>query len=283
MMTLRLWRALHYIPEMHPVFQHIHYARNRADVRYVWAVVIAIGGVMLVSTPGLFVFNILIFPLIYSVFNVTLNTVVWAMNICTTITNERSRNTYDLLCLTPDGGLVINWIIGAEAVNYRDVLNRASADTIMLLQIIGVFPILASIAALFTPGIEQRDSTLVVTLTITAVVIYLSLDFMQSVVTGCLLAMLTANRITNANDARMWTLGLFLTIQMITYVALLASVMVGAMVLANTPTIPSLMKYITPFIITLIFLMIRELAIRGLFRVLTDTLNGDPAQLIRSA
>lgn len=279
-MVWRLWRALQDTPEMHPIFQRVHTLRGRADARIIWLGVTVVIITTALLAPSLFFLNMLLLPLLYAVFNVTLNTLIWAMNICQTIIQERLRGTYDLLCLTPDGALTVNWIICTDTVNHRDVLRRSHADSALLLQVIGVFPVMASLAALLTPNLNARDNTVAATVTITGVIAFLLIDHLYSVISGVLIALLVANRTTSPVDARLWTFILYVSLQVGTVLLLLTGTLAASTLTSGLPSDLLLVRLTVPLLIMLALIVAREVLVRVLFRQVVDTLNGESAQVL---
>lgn len=179
-LTWRLWSALRYPDELHPLFQRVQ--RLPIDIpgkrllrpvythrvfKFVWGFLSALLSVVVVVVA----------PVALLVVSNLLGALV-AFNVMGTINRERDQGTYDLLALTPSGLGASNWLIAAAWTQRLGAVDRlASLRTLAI--------ILLTIALLSSVGAERYSP-----ITMLALLVALNLDAIQSLIAGCLSGML---------------------------------------------------------------------------------------------
>jgi len=271
--SLRLWRSLSRVPRYHPLADRLHFERHYARVGTLW------GGVATVLVLLVMTLGVAILPLIYFFANMTLNGAAWAGNIAYTIARQRTNNTYDLLCLLPDGALRLNWLICAEVLHHKNLLRRAQEDTMILVQVVGALPVIGLASLILLNGdTDARLTALTSLVFVLSIIATLVIDYPQSVVAACLVGAMAGNRVKTPRDARVWAMLVTVTLQMAFYalLAVMVAVMVWYYEQSETPVLWT--GVLAPVAIVLVYGMLREMINRVLLRALSRMLNGDTTE-----
>jgi hypothetical protein len=292
MMTWRLWRALTHPPYRHPLFWRTVSTREPDAITWrpwVNARIVLAGLVLLVCggmvfprhINGIVMAGFLIIPflLLIFTFNGLIYGLVWGVKISSSIAKSYEANTFDLLALAPTGALGATWAMGTGCL-YRNRnlgdLNFPETWTIRLFVIIFTAMTLGSMSG------PDRGSNLVMLVLVYVLVLMAGfyVDDIQSIILGSLVGMLTPIYARTRLDARLWTLGTYLLIQITTYVCSLLS---GFVLL---PTFYQQLEITGPYtrlslpiMGLIVFFGIRELLITALWHDLARRLNADPKEL----
>ncbi len=203
MLTWRLWAALRFPDETHPLFERLQHQsielpgsrllrplyENRV-FRLLWRILLFV----------LPVITVVIAPLALLLASNLLGALL-AFNIMNTINREREQGTYDLLGMTPNGLGAANWLIAAAWTKRLGAVDRLA--TMRTLAII-----LLSIAVFAMLGAEGLPPV-----PILALLIGLNLDAIQSLIVGCLSGMLAQQ--FEGSGSPFAALGLFAFVQVI--------------------------------------------------------------------
>lgn len=275
MMTWRLWRALQSPPYRNPLFQRA--IRPRPQVYQVYldrilviGFVAMLGGICFFSSivlPLVFIASVglIVFPLLGVLFSGTVLGTLWAHEISSIISGEHERGTYNLLCLCPSGALGVNWAICTGCLYRHRALERINSTQRVIF------------AFLITVSVNVRESQFelaLIVLYIAALTVAFHIDYVQSVVLSGLIGLYTASIVANRTDARLWTVGLFLFLQLAVYVLswILGFVLVPGLYVVlhfeGTYADISLLAFRL-----VIFYAIREGVITGLWYLLLGRLN----------
>lgn len=273
MTTWQLWRNIKLPVDLHPVFWHIKMSRHKTDSRLIWGTAAVLAIITFFVFPDAIIILLVMAPLFYALMNVSINGVVWTVNTAETLTRERERGTYDILCVIPDGALQVNWIVFVERLHYKQSLNNSLGEMRSMLMVMGMIS-----AFIFFGGVVDANASTTYQVTIMLAMIFavglaMYIDYIQSVITSGLVAIITANLTVNPSDARLWSITSFITIQVVMYTILIAFIWIVSNVYAGFDRIPLLIGIITPSLVVLLFVAIRELLIWTLWRWLTDRLN----------
>lgn len=273
MITWQLWRNINMPVHSHPVFWHIKASRNKTDSRLIWITAGILAILTFIVFPDTIILLLILAPLFYALMNVSINGVVWTVNTAETLTRERERGTYDILCMIPDGALKVNWIVFIERLHYKESLENSIGEMRSMLMMLG----LVATFILFGGIIDANERTTyqvgIMLAIMTSVGIGLYIDYIQSVITSGLIAITTANSTVNPADARMWSIAGFVTTQVVMYTVLITLAWLVGNITSWVGELPLLIAVLTPFIVMFIFVGIRELFIRVLWLWLTDRLN----------
>lgn len=180
MITWKLWRALRFPDEDHPLFQRLQ--RQPIDLpgkrlfrpvyenrvfKLLWSVIAALLPVILVLiAPGALLLAANGFGALV------------AFNIMSTINRERQQGTYDLLALTPMGLGASNWLIAVAWTQRLAAVDRLGGVRILTI-------ILLTIVLFSSLGSENLTP-----ITVLALLVALNLDAIQTIISGCLCGML---------------------------------------------------------------------------------------------
>lgn len=254
-LTWTLWHALNHPPTLHPLFW---LTRRRlpssamGNLQLNWAEKVALiyllvlALLLMISSTRVFVIHpallgvlvgLLTLPIIVlvlgllqvTVFSGTYHGLNWATQISRLILHERANHTFELLCLLPAGALAGIWAIATGYLYQCSQFNRALQTRILILRVIGL------LAALYLAPVLLRDPYVftVVVVPVGCFIFALYLDFVHSAILAIQIAILTALHTDNLLDARLWSVGGFLTGQVLTYTLtlMLASVILPRLLL----------------------------------------------------
>jgi hypothetical protein len=174
LLTWRLWRALRYPDEIHPLFQRVQ--AQPLDIpgrKVVRALSPLYEATAFLLSVVLFVVAPLALVLVANLFGA-----VVAYNVMSAIQRELDQRTYDLLALTPMGLGRANWLIAAACAHRLDVVDRLAS-----LRSLALIMLLLLIFYLSRSGIFPA-------LTLLIAFVALNLDAIQSLIIGCLSGML---------------------------------------------------------------------------------------------
>jgi hypothetical protein len=212
-------------------------------------------------------------------FNGLIYGLVWGVKISSTIARSYESSIFDVLSLSPHGALGATWAMGTGCL-YR---NREFGDlkfpetwTIRLFIIVFVSMAMGTFSG------ARRANELALPVMIYALVLIATfyLDDIQSIVLGSLMGMLTPAYARNRTDARLWTMGLYLLIQVATYLSALIVGFVVLPALYNQIGVDSIAGEITlPLVSFIVFCSVRELSISLIWRNLAERLNASPGEL----
>lgn len=290
--TRRLWFALRHPPLTNPVFQRtcLTDAYTRRLMRVVEALAPAtllLGSVLVVAMwvlpsvtllPRLFlVWGVA--PLAFIVLDGTLFGALWAGAVGRAIADEYMRKRYDLLCLSPSGVWGVNWAL-CTACLYRNGLFEVVHTQRKSIIYRVLLPASALLVLGFALSAEERGAALFsLTIAYGCTFIVLMVDYMHSMVTCSLSGILAPALARNTLNAPLWALGIFLLVQLAVYVT------VAVLDLAVLPTLYSgwnlngIYADISLALVRLaLYLIVRELASRALWRVTLHRLNLDKAE-----
>ena len=210
--------------------------------------------------------------------NIPLRTLLLALNVGGRIAREREKATYDLLRVTPPGGLAAHWAIFTGHLYYNKYHEKA--DPLMNWISIGFVAGTMLGLALSSNANEPALVTLVIVLTLTA---GLFIHDVQATLLAGLLGMLTPMYTRTSGEARAWAGSLLLTLLLTTYAAV---ALLGLLLLPAFSRLLAIGEQVTELVYPCVLLMtayaLPELFISSLWRTLlrrTDAQPGDLAAL----
>jgi hypothetical protein len=272
LLTWRLWRALRYPDEIHPLFQRLQaqsiqfpgrrlllpFAETVGGLLRVAVITLVIVSMLTAATLGLRSSDraaLLFIPpaalvLVSNGFGALI-----AFNIMSTINHERERHTYDLLAVTPMGLGASNWLIAAACAYRLNAVDRMAQ--------VRTLAVLVMILLIFI----SFEGTIFAPLTMLALLLTLNLDAIQSLTIGCLSGMLA--QLFREKGAPFAALAIFAFAQIIAvYLPMtgLAILLFDALrrMIADTWLANSLIALV---MLALLFLL-REAIIQGMWRAL---------------
>jgi hypothetical protein len=291
MITWRLWRALTCPPFKHPLFWRIVMTREPEGPARRWpSGYVALGLIVLficsgalfprqITTIALAAFMIVPILLLIFTFNGLIFGLVWGMKISSTIARIYEAAIFDVLSLSPSGALGATWAIGTGCL-YRNRefgdLNFPETWTIRL------FVVIFASMALGTVSGARRANELVVPVLVYALVLIVAfyIDDIQSIVLGSLVGMLMPLYARNRLDARLWTMGLYMLIQVTTYLSVLVVGFTLLPAFYEGMAITGNYRHVAlPLLSLAMFYGVRELALTLLWNNLAQRLNANPREL----
>jgi hypothetical protein len=283
MITRRLWRILQTPPSGHPLFQRLFYERNRATWERIrsglWSVTLVIAIAMLIAMPIIFFFILVTGPLVYAILNTLFFNALWLMDISGTLAREISQKTYELYCLMPVGSLGIDWIISADRIHYNNGLQRSINEILGVVQLLSLVTMFFMIGFLISNPAQEQSQLIAVLSVLVALIAWMYLDHIQSTLCVVCLGILAGRQTRTIGDARLWSLILFLTLQIGWYLLILLAGILVVVIMMRVPILPTWLSLsLTPWIAVGISVGGRELLLRFLWRrvlVMTNAQSTD--------
>lgn len=282
----RLWQALDLPPSRHPVYQRV---MNRADdgsadaptvlrglmLLFAILLLIPLAQILIVVFALLAVIN---FALIATLYGVS-----WAMRIATWITREKINGTFDLLAITPDGGLGATWILITANIYHHNAFRDCSHNTNRFRTVMIVVGSLTAVAAfLFSGGTRTDWSEVFELLMLFSVLSWTAiplsyLNFVQATLVGGLIGAWTGMQGHTTGDARVTAFGLFMLTQVGMLLVLAVASLVVVPVTFDLLALPDgLLRYLTSGAIALLAVYIYSVILVGvLWRRVTGLLDQD--------
>lgn len=282
MMSLRLWQAIQNSGgSEHPLFKRMTLMDlspgKRLPVRLMTGASM-VAGLMFICVismliPPYLIHNLALLPLLMPLFVVLLaiggtgNGLGWAGNISAVIVHEHTSSTFDLLSTTPGGALGACWAIAMGCLHRNnDLSTRTSLQTQVAWGGFFMSGVIVFVIYLntWTQAAARWPGNIALILFPLVAIYYI--DYVQSVVMSVQVGLLGASYRQHIGEARVLSMGLFLSVQTLTYAIagvialwLLPLLGIGGIGLAGLRVIA--------------FFGVRDLAILGLWRQLTHRLN----------
>lgn len=291
-MTWALWRALCAPNFDHPLYQRLAMHRNRLGFGS-WQFSFMIGMIglfffMVMFAPMLLILMLIASPILYITLTATFFGVLTTVHVSGAVVRERLGERYELLCLTPDGGMGVNWMIYTGRMHQENILEQGLSECWTIVRIllsIAFFMMLGGLLSLSgTPETQAPEATRFV-ISFAVLLVSLSgavyLDYVQSILVGGLLGLVIGNITRSLSDARIWSIALFIFQQILVYgVIFLLGLVIAPTIIGLFIRNDLIIGLATPPLVVLALYGIRELMIHGLWRWLTQRLNSDPQQSI---
>jgi hypothetical protein len=268
--TWILWSRLRY-PPVHPLFARVQRTtfapRTGTFIRgIVLPGVFLSGGICTLIGPVE-----LPLPVLLPAAMVVLSSayvVGWAVAITMTIAGEQERGTYDEMCVTPSGAEGINLAICAACLHHDDALGCID---LLRRWITGMF-LFVLVTVLLMTGVQAEASGagefLIALVTVVLVSAVLYAEHVQSIVMGCLAAMLLPASNRNTIEMRAASVMGFLLLQ---FGTLLLSLPAG-LIFSNGNEVSLI------WLSLVVFYVSRECLIVTLWRLLAYRLNFNAAE-----
>ena len=295
MLTYRLWRALQNPPLDDPLFDRMsnppRHQRQGATLhelapalaptaRWVMgiAALIIAPAIIIVGSPILMML-IFLLPLLLAltfVFSGTLYGTVWTIIVSGALARERREGTYELLCLSPSGALGACWRIAAGCLHRSDAFQRVAKyvrRSVLLISIPAFLIAINNIAPELAPPIRW----LLVLVNMGAIITAFAVDLAQSVVVSNLVGMLVPTYIQRRIDTQVWSAGIFLALQLLTYLLMWQIGFRAVNVLFDGLALNGWLADLTlPLLRLWLFYAARERLIRYLWDILLERLGAVP-------
>jgi hypothetical protein len=223
--------------------------------------------------------------LVLLVFNGTVFGGWWAAQMAALLADLRARGVDDLYAVQPSGRLGLHLAISSGILHrleslpnlHRTIQTTCAVIAALILFSLGIILINAQVR---TDTLAEQRATLNsldVTFNLLTLLALFYLDHLSSMVLCALCGMLAPTWASRPMDARLWAVSLFLSLQGVSYAAwgLLALWLLPALVPASIGGWDRLLVLTTQL---LLFLLVREAAIRALWCLLLHRLEVGPAE-----
>lgn len=273
LITWTLWHHLRH-PPAHILFQKaLKRSVDSSPIRFTIAIAPLVGLLACCGIEMLLISLKLSIPILALAVMVTLSSgyvITWVIRISASITGERERGTYDLLCLSPPGALGANWALCAASLHHDDALGWIDFLRRLLTGLLLLILLIVLLTTAFRENAPDPLQFLGLFLDMLLLAAMAYVEHVQAIVLGSLVGMLVPAFSRTRVDVRVWGAVVFVMIQAI---ALMMALLAGLVILPAWHTDIS-----SIFISLLVFYLIREGSIIALWRRLIYQLNVNPAE-----
>lgn len=216
----------------------------------------------------------------------TLSGAGWASQIAVDIARERESGAYDVLATSPQGAPGASWRLCAAALNRHGAFGSEDAERVWLLRtffcVVVIYAVVVSPTMRLDPdGLFRVESLLIGIVNLSALLVALRVDDVQSVVTSGLVGMLVPTYTRQPNEARAWSVVGFLAVQVSAYLLVFALGFVVLPALLDPSSVT--LSLALPVLRVVLFALIREAVNRALLAVLAARFETIPDDLYRAA
>jgi len=209
-----------------------------------------------------------------------------AIRVGSVIAREHENDTFNLLSLSPGGGLGASWAMCTSSL-YRnrdfERLHEVMRGTVI---VGGIILVGGTLLTLFLQSDKFSRPPIPVLPTILKLVSFITvliaiyIEYLQSTVLGSVVGITVPTFTQNRLDTSVYTFGGFLFLQITTY---LLAYLIGFVILPNLyerlHIIGDYAEMSLSIMRLAIFFLIREAMITGLWRVIVTRLNASPSEL----
>jgi hypothetical protein len=285
MTTWKIWRALHNPPALHPVFKRVVLLPASTDNQQNvgWAsltihLVLGLGQ----HYPTIL---LLLMPIILLFTGITYG-IDCAIRVGNAIAKEHENDTFNLLSLSPSGALGASWAMCTSSLYHNRDFDRfhsimRGTITIAIITIVLIASVLIigrskEVNRAYQPALP----TVIHIVDLTAVMLALYFEYMQSAIVGSLIGMFVPTYTQNRVDTRIYTFGGFLFLQIATYfLAYLIGFMILPELYNRLQIVGEEIEMSLSILRLAVFFIIREIMITALWRILVERLNARPSEL----
>lgn len=292
MLTWRLWGILRTPPIAHPLFQYTVETLAQETRYLIWFSPFSFISLLLYILLGAWFVPLIALPLLFSplpgflvmvwVFTGTFYGIVWLLMISRTLVRNIGYGVYDLISLSPSGALSAVIAVTTGCLYRSRAFRLINAQRSRILHLMLIMPVLSLVLMTLAMMGSNREfiqmAFVIITTSIAGAAVF-RVDHMQSIVLGILIGMtLPMFRKRGFNTAV--GVGLFLTVQLISYSILLLLMFVA---LPYWLRIVGLDGWYTDTLVLLlsvsVFYCLREGIIRLFWMALLRELDADKADL----
>jgi hypothetical protein len=285
--TWKLWRMLKNPPRNHPLFMRMSKAQAAPLPRHINIAAMSILVVMIcfltaVIPPLLSV--ALFLPVLFAVFNGSVYGLVWAVRVSRTIVHEHEQRTFEILSIAPDGALGSSWAICTGCIHRSRAFDHLRPFSLEEFALAWVVSLILS-AGKWQQYINSFQENLflfpILVLLTYSLLLVLTFYFnnIQSVIIGVLVGIGMPIYVRSRLDAQVWAVGLYMLIQIVTY---LLTWILGGVLLPMVLTTGIASEVLSAFLSLGLFFLLRETVIALLWRWLVFQLNSDTNEIQQS-
>lgn len=235
------------------------------------------GCVLILFSPVLLIPGIVFLSAVYGL--------RWAVQIASSIANERESGRYDLLAISPPGVIGIGRIVMSACLHRNESLEQTEAGGTWLMR--GFFAVTVMlIAASLTPAIIPKDSELtgrgglIVAVYLLTMALAMYIDHLHSVVLAAVVGILVPIYATRRLDASAAAFILYLVIQVLTFVlTLLVGFSIAPSVLEALQVSAVASALTLPIVRLIVFAGSREVIVHYLWKILVRETDATPSEV----
>ncbi len=289
MISFKLWRALSRPPRRHPLFQYVLSGTKREEPQVTSGFVVWV----LMLAALIFIIAVIVQPVMWFILAmfVSLNSFYaarWVLRIARTIVQEKESRRYDLLASLPVGLLGTSWALTTGAVHKRSSF-RWLPYLVLMIAIIACIALcgLSTLILTLLEELSENEITLARNLDfarsgiiVMPFVILFYFDHVYSILTAIVFGQIVSIDVRDVAEGQIRALTGFLVIQLLTYIFSLGIallVLPGFLTASGFTEVEHLVMI--GFAGVLIFIMLRESIVFGLWRYLTISLEADHKEM----
>ncbi|MBI1277441.1 MAG: hypothetical protein GC179_04875 [Anaerolineaceae bacterium] len=252
----------------HPLYQRII---TQAPYIMPWYM----GCVLILFSPLLLIPGIVFLSAVYGL--------RWAVQIASSIANEREAGRYDLLVISPPGTIGIGRIVMSACLHRNESLEQTETGGTWLMR--GFFTVVVMlIAASLTPPIIPNDAELlggvIVMVYLLSMGLAMYIDHLHSIVLAAEVGILVPTFAMRRLDASAAAFIVYLVIQIATFVlTLLVGFSIAPRVLELLQVSDVASAFTLPILRLLIFAGSREVIVRYLWKMLVRETDATPSEV----
>ncbi|RMF79747.1 MAG: hypothetical protein D6737_10315 [Chloroflexi bacterium] len=209
--------------------------------------------------------------------------IVWTMRTGEIVARSHENGVYDLICLYPGGSFGANWALCNGALHRGSTFDMLHGVLTILVGIgtvaLGMIIIVVISFTLF--GSPLQGVATAVQLVVSGLIVLAAyyLDFAQSMVLSSIVGLLVPTVVPTRNDSRVGAAVIFITIQITIYaLGILVALLLLPALFNRIGVSGEAIGIVLTFLRLSFFIVLREIIIRGLWRMLTDRLNAPAHQ-----
>lgn len=233
------------------------------------------GCVLILFSPVLLIPGIVFLSAVYGL--------RWAVQIASSIANEREMGRYDLLAISPPGVLGIGRIVMSACLHRNESLEQTEAGGTWLMR--GFFTVTVMlIAASLTPAIIPKNAELfggiIVAVYLLTMALAMYVDHLHSVVLAAEVGILVPIYATRRLDASAAAFILYLVIQVLTFLlTLLVGFSIAPSVLEALQVSAVASALTLPIVRLIVFAGSREVIVHYLWKILVRETDATPSEV----
>ncbi len=284
-MTWQLWHILRNPPRQHPLFwrtlQRPNTLLTPLGTRLLRILLVLGGLLMVVLSPPLalvlLIYGVVLLPVTVLMFSGVIYGGYNAIMIATHLAQEHRQGRYELLQVTPSGATFIDVIVSAGCLHRGNRFQQV--HKLVRFTAYSIFIALSLVAGFIwlslTVNPSGNSNNQAVVQQILPIVLFLLgacavfyIDHIQSIITGCLIGMLTPYYTQSALEVRVISVMLFCFVQMSAYLLTVGMLLIIAPLIQRSLNDLPLAYVATMLAAVSLFYVVREGTIRALWRVL---------------
>jgi hypothetical protein len=201
--------------------------------------------------------------------------VIVTVRLSAFLTRMRENRVYDLLCLLPAGAIHTNWSVCVVYLHHTQTFRYVGSETTWIVRFLFSQVVVFASAR---PNPSAWEGPLLALTQVLILFLIFHIDDTQSLVLGCLLAILSSSHNRSVLDARTFSLLSYLLVQFIAYTSTFLLAFTGLRAIYGYLAITGIAAEITQLVVAFgVLFGVREAALRYLSTKVLHELDAPPA------